>query len=755
MVVKEWPESNLLGAADFIQTDGETVKINLGVEYWFLKSIALRAGYKLGYHPNIFTLGLGFFLFRTQLDYGFVSSVIDPTHRISLTAKFGSPEKTELAKKYEEKGMYARAEYIRSPDDYQYSQVVRKSSTPNPIISSIVPKMSTPGSKITIYGNKFNGSREKIKVSFGEYPAEIISANARKIVAKVPSGVPAGAVGVCVETEQGKSASGHFYIASFKSPMLKVGEISFHDENNNQVLEAGEKAEIVFEFSNANGAGKAVNLKAEIQMPRAKFALIYPESLEVGDIEPDSSQLVKIPLSAPLDIPTGEVSLKIDIAEVNGLSLEPIQIKIQTHKLEAPNLQLAKVEIDDGIYPEEPEKLAVGNNNGKIEPGESVEIMAFLVNQGSGKTKNTVAEIFSGDSSITFLRENKINCGEIAPGKWMEIKFAVRVEKKYAGTDNLPLFLKVTDDITKFDREIPLNLTIGRAYSQPQLVDIKGNLSEETPAAIPTFGADLYPIPEGKGGKPAAVAVVVGVRNYKNRDVPTVEYALNDLQLVKEYLTKTLGYRNDNIILLENPTKADFERVFGTKDNYQGQLYNYVQAGKSEVFIYYVGHGAPDLETRSAYFVPADCHPNYVKLNGYPLNQFYENLEQIPAKEITVVVDACFSGGSQKGNLIKNASPLIVEPIKGKFSEKISEFSSSANNQISSWYVDKQHSLFTYFFLKALQGAADKNKDKNLTCSEINSYLAENVPQLARRLYNREQTPQFKGNKNKVLVEYK
>ncbi|MFH1259004.1 MAG: PorV/PorQ family protein [Elusimicrobiota bacterium] len=114
VVVKEWTESNLLAAADYIQTNGETAKINLGMEYWFLKSVALRAGYKLGYNPNIYTLGLGFFLFRTKLDYGFVSSVIDPTHRISLTVKFGSPDKTELAKKYDEKRMHSRAEYLRS-----------------------------------------------------------------------------------------------------------------------------------------------------------------------------------------------------------------------------------------------------------------------------------------------------------------------------------------------------------------------------------------------------------------------------------------------------------------------------------------------------------------------------------------------------------------------------------------------------------------------------------------------------------------
>ena len=74
--------------------------------------------------------------------------------------------------------------------------------------------------------------------------------------------------------------------------------------------------------------------------------------------------------------------------------------------------------------------------------------------------------------------------------------------------------------------------------------------------------------------------------------------------------------------------------------------------------------------------------------------------------------------------------------------------------QVSSWYPEKKHSLFTYYFLKALQGDADKDDNKKLTIREIREYIDDNVTYLARRLNNREQTPEVSGDINTVFVEY-
>ena len=246
-----------------------------------------------------------------------------------------------------------------------------------------------------------------------------------------------------------------------------------------------------------------------------------------------------------------------------------------------------------------------------------------------------------------------------------------------------------------------------------------------------------------------AVALVIGISKYKNPDVPSVDYAKHDASMMREYLSKVLGYDEKRILYAddENASLADFKRLIQ-------KLSNMVKPGKSEVFVYYNGHGAPDTKTNEAFFVPYDCDPTYANETGYPVADFYNQLGKIPAKSITIVMDACFSGSSPKGMLFKGVSPALLR-VKNPVAaiENGVVFSSSSENQLSNWYPEKKHGLFTYFFLKALQGEADYNKDKVLTVEEIQRYLMENIPDKARE-QNHEQTPQVVGDKSKVLVRY-
>ena len=87
--------------------------------------------------------------------------------------------------------------------------------------------------------------------------------------------------------------------------------------------------------------------------------------------------------------------------------------------------------------------------------------------------------------------------------------------------------------------------------------------------------------------------------------------------------------------------------------------------------------------------------------------------------------------------------------------------SSSTGSQVSSWFPEKNHGLFTYFFLRAMQDKdkADVNKDNKLSFKEIADYVSdktEGVPSLARKLHNVDQNPTVQGTGvDNIFVEYK
>jgi uncharacterized caspase-like protein len=180
-----------------------------------------------------------------------------------------------------------------------------------------------------------------------------------------------------------------------------------------------------------------------------------------------------------------------------------------------------------------------------------------------------------------------------------------------------------------------------------------------------------------------------------------------------------------------------------------------VKPNVSNVFVYYVGHGAPDLNNQEAYFVPVDANPQYLSTNGYKLQTFYTNLGKLQAKRLTVVLDACFSGNSDQGLLFSGISPAVIKVKQGNQLPNGIVITSAGTDQVSAWYPEKKHSLFTYFFMKALQGEADSNKDKAITVAELSDYLRENVPYMARRLKGIEQQPVVAGNGNDVIVTLK
>lgn len=273
----------------------------------------------------------------------------------------------------------------------------------------------------------------------------------------------------------------------------------------------------------------------------------------------------------------------------------------------------------------------------------------------------------------------------------------------------------------------------------------------------PQYTDEIGDVPEGKFRNKFDVAVIIGNRDYKKTSA--VDFAVNDANKIKEFATKTLGISPGNIIYIENATLTDFTEVFGQQSGEGGgKLSNFIKPNISNVFVYYVGHGAPDIKSAKpeAYFVPVDADPQYISNSGYKVQSLYDNLAKLPVKKMTVVLDSCFSGNSPKGVLFKGISGLLVVAKANKIAAKNSIlFTSTSENQVSSWYDEKKHSLFTYYFLKGLQGEADENKDNKISVAEMKTYLDDKVSYMARRLTGNEQQPTINGKDNQIIAELK
>jgi ankyrin repeat protein/caspase domain-containing protein len=266
--------------------------------------------------------------------------------------------------------------------------------------------------------------------------------------------------------------------------------------------------------------------------------------------------------------------------------------------------------------------------------------------------------------------------------------------------------------------------------------------AKKSQEVLPLIKSDVdeLPVMQVKPNK-NAYAIVIGVEKYRQK-LPKADFAVQDATVMAKYLEKVMGYPGENIVTLLNDRalKSDLEKYLGK------WLSNNVEKDSS-VFIYYSGHGAPNPKTGDAFLVPYDGDPSFLEETGYPLKRLYAKLDKLPAKEIIVVLDSCFSGAGGRSVLAKGARPLVMNMDKQAFhSDRIAILSAAAGNQISSTYEEKGHGLFTYFFLKGI-------KDGNSELGTLYNYLKPQVERIARKTYNNEQTPQLIAPNKFIMVK--
>jgi len=291
-------------------------------------------------------------------------------------------------------------------------------------------------------------------------------------------------------------------------------------------------------------------------------------------------------------------------------------------------------------------------------------------------------------------------------------------------------------DLAGGSRIVKKTQTVEAPNTTPVSVHKDDDNYSTTPVAV------TFPISKAH---PDDIAVIIGNANYTKRgkDIPDVTPAYADAEGIKGYVKQSLGISEDNIIYLKDATSAELEKVFGNERSYKGQLFRWLEPGKSRVFIYYSGHGAPGEKSGESYIVPSDAEAAYLELNGYPLKGLYQNLSKLPAKSVTVVLEACFSGASEAGTIVSNASPVYLKAKDTSIPSNITVIAAGAANQIASWEQDKSSGLFTKYFLKGMSGEADKDDDNKVSWSELKDYLGKTVSKYARRYYGREQSVQI------------
>jgi uncharacterized caspase-like protein len=224
-------------------------------------------------------------------------------------------------------------------------------------------------------------------------------------------------------------------------------------------------------------------------------------------------------------------------------------------------------------------------------------------------------------------------------------------------------------------------------------------------------------------------AVVIGINNYEKW--PGLEFAVADANAVKETLQKT-GFDDITIIMDKDATQR---RILT-------ELFHKLPAKvdrNDRVLFYFAGHGqTEDLPGggKKGYIIPVDAETDSYAATAVSMEQIRSLSSRIAAKHIFYVMDCCYSGLGL--NRSAGVWPGISDYLRKVSAMRVVQII-TAGGQGEQVQEREGHGLFTSYFLKAIEGQADIDKDNVVTGTELGAYLRPTVSNASRQA----QTPLF------------
>jgi hypothetical protein len=244
---------------------------------------------------------------------------------------------------------------------------------------------------------------------------------------------------------------------------------------------------------------------------------------------------------------------------------------------------------------------------------------------------------------------------------------------------------------------------------------------------------------------PNAVALIIGIEAYSR--LPQAQYADSDATHFYDYANQSLGVPPHKIKLLTD-TKASRTNLLLAMRSWMRTEVN----GKSDVYIFFAGHGLASADGSKTYLLPEDGERDLLDETSILRDDLIASAKG--AKTITLFLDTCYSGGTRTNEiLLADARPIAIVPDMKALPSNVTVLAAASGSQLSSTYEAAQQGLFSYWLMKGLEGDADTNKDKKITTGELHDYVSKNVGPMAQRR-NRQQDPQLMGDSMRVLVSY-
>ena len=242
-----------------------------------------------------------------------------------------------------------------------------------------------------------------------------------------------------------------------------------------------------------------------------------------------------------------------------------------------------------------------------------------------------------------------------------------------------------------------------------------------------------------------ALALIIGVDKYANTNARAL-YADNDAQLFADYASQKLGVPINRIKILLNENAGQSELLLSLKR----WLARSVRQNKSDVYIFFAGHGLASDNGEKMYLLPYDGTPQLLEDTAILRDRLFNDISKSNPRSVTIFLDTCYSGTTRTPEILVASRPIAIIAKQQPIPKDFTIFTAAASDQTAKPLEEVKHGLFSYFLMKGMEGDADANYDNKITTWELHNFIKKNVLQQSIGT----QTPELQGSKERVLVRF-
>jgi hypothetical protein len=243
-----------------------------------------------------------------------------------------------------------------------------------------------------------------------------------------------------------------------------------------------------------------------------------------------------------------------------------------------------------------------------------------------------------------------------------------------------------------------------------------------------------------------ALALIVGIADYERTDAPAI-YADKDAQFFHDYASLKLGIPESNITTMVNDKAEQGDVILAVKD----WMRRSSKPGKSDVYVFFAGHGLASQDGEEMYLLPYDGRPRLLEDSAISRERLFADISAANPRSVTVFLDTCYSGTTRGTDMLIASRPIAIRALEQSIPDNFTVMTAAAGDQTAKPLEEAKHGMFSYFLMKGMEGEADANNDNEITAGELHSYVQTNVIQQS----SGSQTPELQGDADRVLVRFK